>query len=70
MEDDLNRKKRAKPLRIKALTLTIFSNLTTQIRDAQLVALKRENIVEENLRVMDKQFDLKGDRTRYFMNQI
>ncbi|XP_052619831.1 uncharacterized protein LOC128126133 [Lactuca sativa] len=52
--DALSRKERVKPLRVKALTLTIHSNLTIQIRDAQLEALKPENIMEENLRGMDK----------------
>ncbi|KAI3790531.1 hypothetical protein L2E82_03636 [Cichorium intybus] len=68
--DALSRKERAKPLRVRALTLTIHSNLTSQIRDAQVEALKPENIMEENLRGMDKQFNLKEDGTRYFMNRI
>ena len=51
--DALSKKERAKSLHIKALTLTIRSNLTTQIRFAQMEALKPENIVEENLRGMD-----------------
>ena len=47
--DALPRKDQAKTLREKALTLTTHSNITTQIRDAQLDALKPENIIEENL---------------------
>lgn len=68
--DAFSRKERTKPLCIEALTLTIRSNLTTQIRAAQLEELKPEDIVEENLHGMDKHFDVKEDRTRYFMNRI
>ena len=49
MADALSRKERAKPLRVKTLTLTIHYNLTTHIRDAQMEALKPENIIEEYL---------------------
>ena len=47
--DALTWKEEAKPLHEKALTLTIHSNLTNQIRDAQLEALKPENFMEENM---------------------
>lgn len=68
--DALSRKERTKPLRVRALTLMIHSNLKTQIRDAQQEALKPENIIEENLRGMDKQFTLREDGARYLMNRI
>ena len=38
--------------------------------DAQLEALKEENVANKFLRDMDKQFELRNDGTRYFMNQI
>ena len=56
--------------RVKSLTMTIQSNLSTQIRGSQLEALKPENIPDETLRGMDKKFELRDDGTRYFMNQI
>ncbi|KAI3752357.1 hypothetical protein L2E82_24335 [Cichorium intybus] len=68
--DALSRKEHAKPRRVKALTMTIHSNLNSQIREVQLEALKEENISEEALRGMEKQFEMKEDGTRYFMNRI
>ncbi|KAI3494636.1 hypothetical protein L1887_40553 [Cichorium endivia] len=56
--------------RVKSLTITIHSHLPTQIRDAQLEALKPENITHESLRGMDKSFELREDGARYFMNRI
>ncbi|XP_071704297.1 uncharacterized protein [Rutidosis leptorrhynchoides] len=68
--DALSRKERAKPLRVRALNLIVHTNLTTQIRDAQLEALKEENMKDESLRGLDKQFEIKGDGTRYFAGRI
>ena len=59
----LSRKERAKPLCVKALTIAIHCNIITQIWDAQLEAFKPKNIVEGNLRGMDKQFEAKKDGT-------
>ncbi|KAI3510643.1 hypothetical protein L1887_17775 [Cichorium endivia] len=56
--------------RVKSLTITIHSHLPTQIRDAQLEALKPENVIHESLRGMDKSFELREDGARYFMNRI
>lgn len=68
--DALSRKEHTKPRRLKALTMTIHSNLNAQIREAQLEALKEENVGREDLRGMDKNFELKDDGTHYFMNRI
>jgi len=57
--DALSRKVRTKPLCVRALTITITSNLAIQIRDAQNEALKNENVTSEFLRGMDKQFEFK-----------
>ena len=70
MADALSRKEHVKPRRVRALTMTIHSNLSTQIREAQLEAIKEEDIAEEALRRMEKQFKLRDDWTRHFMNQI
>ncbi|KAI3682772.1 hypothetical protein L1987_83010 [Smallanthus sonchifolius] len=68
--DALSRKERVKTLRVRALGLTIHTNLTTQIRMAQHEAIKEENIQNEALRGMIKQLEPKSDDTLYFMNRI
>ncbi|KAI3704083.1 hypothetical protein L1987_74291 [Smallanthus sonchifolius] len=68
--DALSRKERVKTLRVRALELTIHTNLTTQIRIAQQEAIKEENIRNEALRGMIKQLESKSDDTLYFMNRI
>ncbi|GKC81875.1 putative reverse transcriptase domain-containing protein [Tanacetum coccineum] len=55
--DALSRKERIKPLRVRALILTIHPKLPSQILEAQNEALKEENVKAENLRGMDKAFE-------------
>ncbi|KAI3797673.1 hypothetical protein L1987_32934 [Smallanthus sonchifolius] len=43
---------------------------TQSIRDAQLEALKEENLENEGLRGMEKLFELKSDDVRYYMDRI
>ena len=47
--DALSRKERVKTLRVRALEMTIRTNLTARIRDAQQEALKGENRKAEYL---------------------
>lgn len=47
--------------------MTIHSNIATQIQDAQLEALMKENVANKSLRGMHKQFELDDNRMRYFM---
>nr|GEV38974.1 hypothetical protein [Tanacetum cinerariifolium] len=47
--DALSRNKRAKPLKVRALVLTINSNLPPKIHKAQVESLKKENVKDENL---------------------
>jgi hypothetical protein len=68
--DALSRKERVKVRRIRALGMAIQSSLTTQIRDAQVEALKEENLKKEGLRGMDEKLESKSDGTRYFMDRI
>ncbi|CAH1415262.1 unnamed protein product [Lactuca virosa] len=56
--------------RLKTLSITIRSHLTSQIRAAQLDVMKTENKTSEALRGMEKNFEVKGDGTNYFMNRI
>ena len=41
--------------------MTIHSHLSTHIKEAQLEALKPENVVGETLRGMEKNLEIKGD---------
>ncbi|GJW55786.1 putative reverse transcriptase domain-containing protein [Tanacetum coccineum] len=63
--DALSRKKRIKPLRVRALILTVHPKLPSQILEAQNEALKEENVKNENLRGMDKSFEIRPDGTRF-----
>nr|GEW44112.1 putative reverse transcriptase domain-containing protein [Tanacetum cinerariifolium] len=60
---------RIKPLRVRSLIMTIHSNLPSQILKAQTEALKEENVQAENLRGMEKDFEIRTDRTRCIKNQ-
>ncbi|GJW27302.1 putative reverse transcriptase domain-containing protein [Tanacetum coccineum] len=67
--DALSRKKRIKPLRVRSLVMTIHPKLPSQILQTQTEALKEENIKAENLRRMDKAFEIRPDRTRCIKNR-
>ncbi|GJU51458.1 putative reverse transcriptase domain-containing protein [Tanacetum coccineum] len=61
--DALSRKKRSKPLRVRALVMTISLNLPKQILEAQTEALKPENLTAEDVRGMLRQ-DLTKERLK------
>nr|GEU52039.1 putative reverse transcriptase domain-containing protein [Tanacetum cinerariifolium] len=67
--DALSQKERIKPLRVRSLVMTIHPKLPSQILEAQTEAIKEENIKAENLRGMDKAFEIRPDGTRYIKNQ-
>ncbi|GKC69493.1 hypothetical protein Tco_1115376, partial [Tanacetum coccineum] len=67
--DALSRKKRIKPLRVRSLVMTIHPKLPSQILQDQTEALKEENIKAENLRGMDKSFEIRLDRTCCIKNR-
>ncbi|GKD30583.1 putative reverse transcriptase domain-containing protein [Tanacetum coccineum] len=67
--DALSRKERIKPLRVRSLVMTIHPKLPSQILEAQTEALKEENIKAENLRGMDKAFEVRPDGTRCIKNR-
>ncbi|GJU91291.1 reverse transcriptase domain-containing protein [Tanacetum coccineum] len=67
--DALSRKERIKPLRVRALVMTLHPKLPSQILEAQTEAIKEENIKAENLRGMDKAFEIRPDGTRCIKNQ-
>ncbi|GJT97438.1 putative reverse transcriptase domain-containing protein [Tanacetum coccineum] len=51
--DILSRKKRNKPLRLRALMMTVHNDLPKQIREAQKEAMKKKNVRAENLGEID-----------------
>ncbi|GJY07511.1 putative reverse transcriptase domain-containing protein [Tanacetum coccineum] len=67
--DALSQKERIKPLRVRALIMTIHPKLPSQILEAQNEALKEENVKAENLRGMDKAFEVRPDGTRCIKNR-
>ncbi|GJT28037.1 putative reverse transcriptase domain-containing protein [Tanacetum coccineum] len=67
--DALSRKKRIKPLRVRALILNVHPKLPSQILEAQNEALKEENVKNKNLRGMDKSFEIRPDGTRCIKNR-
>ncbi|CAH1412294.1 unnamed protein product [Lactuca virosa] len=56
--------------RVKTLSITIQSHLTTQIRAAQSDAINAENRTSEALRGMEKNLEVKEGGVYYFMNRI
>ncbi|GJW18514.1 putative reverse transcriptase domain-containing protein [Tanacetum coccineum] len=67
--DALSRKERIKPLRVRSLVMTLHPKLPSQILEAQTEAIKEENIKAENLRGMDKAFEIRPDGTRCIKNR-
>ncbi|GJV47530.1 putative reverse transcriptase domain-containing protein [Tanacetum coccineum] len=67
--DALSRKERIKPLRVRSLVMTLHPRLPSQILQAQNEALKEENLKAENLRGMDKAFEIRSDGTRCIKNR-
>ncbi|GJU24239.1 putative reverse transcriptase domain-containing protein [Tanacetum coccineum] len=61
--DALSRKERIKPLRVRALVLTIGLNLPVQILNAQVEARKEENFGTEDLCGMIKKLEPRADGT-------
>ncbi|GKD98969.1 putative reverse transcriptase domain-containing protein [Tanacetum coccineum] len=67
--DALSRKERIKPLQVRSLVIIIYPKLPSQILKAQTEAIKEENIKAENLRGMDKAFEIHPDGTRCIKNR-
>ncbi|GJT60037.1 putative reverse transcriptase domain-containing protein [Tanacetum coccineum] len=67
--DALSRKERIKPLRVRSLIMTLHPKFPSQILQAQNEALKEENLKAENLRGMNKAFEIRPDGTRCIKNR-
>ncbi|GJS48479.1 putative reverse transcriptase domain-containing protein [Tanacetum coccineum] len=67
--DALSRKERSKPLRVRALVMTIGLNLPKQILSAQSEARKEENFINEDLRGMINKLEPHADGTLCLNNR-
>nr|GEX03939.1 hypothetical protein [Tanacetum cinerariifolium] len=67
--DALSRKERSKPLRVRALVMTIGLNLPKQILNAQLEAKKEENFINEDLHGMINKLEPRADGMLCLNNQ-
>nr|GEV13723.1 putative reverse transcriptase domain-containing protein [Tanacetum cinerariifolium] len=70
VEDALSRKERIKPLRVRALVMTIGVNLPVQILNAQVKARKEDNYGTEDLCSMIKKLKPRADETLCLKNRI
>ncbi|GJY99733.1 putative reverse transcriptase domain-containing protein [Tanacetum coccineum] len=69
--DALSQKERIKPLRVRALMMTVHNDLPKQILEAQKEAMKKKNVKAENLGRLIKQiFEFCPDGTRCFGNHV
>ncbi|GJU76200.1 putative reverse transcriptase domain-containing protein [Tanacetum coccineum] len=67
--DALSQKERIKPLRVRALVMTISLDLPKQILSAQLKAKKEENFINEDLHGMINKLEPRADGTLCLNNQ-
>ncbi|GKB31847.1 putative reverse transcriptase domain-containing protein [Tanacetum coccineum] len=67
--DALSRKERIKPLRVRALVMTIGLNLPKQILSAQSKARKEENFINEDLHGMINKLEPRADGMLCLNNQ-
>ncbi|GJY59745.1 putative reverse transcriptase domain-containing protein [Tanacetum coccineum] len=67
--DALSRKSRPKPLRVRALVMTIGLNLPARILNAQVEARKEENYGTEDLHGMIKNLEPRADGTLCLKNR-
>ena len=68
--DALSRKVRMKAVRSLVMNVIIRTNLINQIREAQLEAIKEENVKEEAFRGTGKELVLKDNGARYFKDRL
>nr|GEW00437.1 reverse transcriptase domain-containing protein [Tanacetum cinerariifolium] len=61
--------RRVKPLHVRSLIKAIHSSLPSQILKTQTEALKEEKVQAENLRGLEKAFEIHTDGTRCIKNQ-
>ncbi|GJS21916.1 putative reverse transcriptase domain-containing protein [Tanacetum coccineum] len=67
--DDLSRKERIKPLRVRALVMTIGFNLSVQILNPQAEARNAKNFKTKDLEGMIKKLEPRADKTLFLENR-
>nr|GEU40111.1 putative reverse transcriptase domain-containing protein [Tanacetum cinerariifolium] len=67
--DALSRKERSKPLRVRALFMTIGLNISKQILNAQLEARKEENFINKDMHGMINKLEPRTDETLCLNNR-
>nr|GEW81583.1 reverse transcriptase domain-containing protein [Tanacetum cinerariifolium] len=67
--DALSQKLQIKPLLVRSLVMTLHPKIPSLILEAQNEAMKEENIGAENLRGMDKAFEIHPNGTCYIKNR-
>ncbi|GKB55238.1 putative reverse transcriptase domain-containing protein [Tanacetum coccineum] len=69
--DALSRKEGEKLIRVRALVMTVYPDLSERILKAQMEAMKKENVKAENLgRLLKSIFEFCSDGIRYFDKRI
>ncbi|GKA26580.1 putative reverse transcriptase domain-containing protein [Tanacetum coccineum] len=69
--DALSRKEREKPLRVRALVMTVYPDLSERIPRAQTEAMMGEMVKAYNLGMLTKPiFEIRSDEIRYFDKRI
>ncbi|GKF16490.1 putative reverse transcriptase domain-containing protein, partial [Tanacetum coccineum] len=60
-------KGKGKPIRVQALVMTVYLDLSERILKAQTKAMKEDNVKAENLgRLLKPIFEIRSDGIRYF----
>ncbi|GKA87380.1 putative reverse transcriptase domain-containing protein [Tanacetum coccineum] len=67
--DALSRKDK-EPIRVRALVVTVHNNLPEQIRNAQVIACKEENISAEGFHSEGEPFEVRSDRTKCLKGRV
>nr|GFA42649.1 putative reverse transcriptase domain-containing protein [Tanacetum cinerariifolium] len=68
--DALSRKERAKPRRVRAMSMTIHSSIKAKILESQSEAFKNAITLTEMLKGLDNQFERKEDGGLYLAERI
>nr|GEW68401.1 hypothetical protein [Tanacetum cinerariifolium] len=68
--DALSRKEPAKPRRVRAMSMTIYSSIKAKILEAQTEASKNTSTLTEMLKGLDKQLERKEDGGLYLAERI
>nr|GEY99581.1 putative reverse transcriptase domain-containing protein [Tanacetum cinerariifolium] len=68
--DALSRKERAKPRRVRAMSMTIHSSIKAKILEAQIEASKNTSTLTKMLKRLDKQLERKEDGGLYLAERI